>query len=132
LAFGFSTGLGNDITSSAQGSIALGDASLGSIVASANSTLQLGPGTNSVANSLNVGAVGLGVHLHGDGFPAGPANGDLWNGGGTMGLRSNGQTFTFDQQATIADPAGGATVDAEARTAINALIDAVQALGLVA
>jgi hypothetical protein len=34
-------------------------------------------------------------------------------------------------QATISDPSGGATQDAEARTAINALIDALQAFGIV-
>lgn len=36
------------------------------------------------------------------------------------------------QAAVIADPSGGATTDAEARTAINALIDACQAFGIVA
>jgi hypothetical protein len=34
--------------------------------------------------------------------------------------------------ATVADPAGGATQDAEARTAINAIIDRLQELGLIA
>lgn len=34
--------------------------------------------------------------------------------------------------AVIADPSGGATVDAESRTAINAIIDALQAAGIVA
>jgi hypothetical protein len=37
-----------------------------------------------------------------------------------------------DQPATVADPSGGATVDAEARTAINSIIDRLQELGLVA
>lgn len=36
------------------------------------------------------------------------------------------------QAAVIADPAGGATTDAEARTAINSIIDALQAFGIVA
>lgn len=36
------------------------------------------------------------------------------------------------QQATITDPTGGATVDTQSRTAINALIDRLQALGLIA
>lgn len=36
------------------------------------------------------------------------------------------------QGATVADPTGGATIDAEARTAINALIDRLQAHGLIA
>ena len=36
------------------------------------------------------------------------------------------------QQATISDPTGGGTVDAEARSAINDLIDRFQAFGLIA
>lgn len=36
-----------------------------------------------------------------------------------------------DQPNTIADPAGGATIDGPARTAINALIDRLQELGLI-
>jgi hypothetical protein len=36
------------------------------------------------------------------------------------------------QQATISDPSGGATQDAEARTAINTIIDRLQAFGLIA
>lgn len=36
------------------------------------------------------------------------------------------------QAAVIADPTGGTTTDAEARTAINAIIDALQAFGIVA
>lgn len=42
-----------------------------------------------------------------------------------------GQTPTT-QIAAITDPSGGATVDAEARTKIIQIIDALQALGLVA
>lgn len=34
--------------------------------------------------------------------------------------------------AVIADPTGGTTTDAEARAAINSLIDALQAFGIVA
>ena len=36
------------------------------------------------------------------------------------------------QVAKINDPAGGATPDAEARTAINAIIDALEAFGISA
>ena len=35
-------------------------------------------------------------------------------------------------QSKINDPSGGATVDTEARTAINAIIDALEAFGLTA
>jgi hypothetical protein len=37
-----------------------------------------------------------------------------------------------DQPATVADPSGGGTQDAEARAAINAIIDRLQELGLIA
>ena len=37
-----------------------------------------------------------------------------------------------DQPVTVTDPAGGGTIDAEARTAINAIIDRLQELGLIA
>jgi hypothetical protein len=36
------------------------------------------------------------------------------------------------RQATISDPSGGVTQDAEARAAINTLIDRLQAYGLIA
>ncbi len=34
--------------------------------------------------------------------------------------------------AKISDPSGGATVDAEARTAINSIIDALEGVGITA
>jgi len=37
-----------------------------------------------------------------------------------------------DQPATVTDPSGGVTIDSEARTAIIAVIDRLQELGLVA
>ena len=37
-----------------------------------------------------------------------------------------------NQPATVGDATGGATVDAEARVAVNALIDRLQELGLIA
>ena len=36
------------------------------------------------------------------------------------------------QGSTITDPTGGATVDGESRTAINSLIDRLQAFGIIA
>lgn len=36
------------------------------------------------------------------------------------------------QQASIADPTGGATVDAEARTAINSILDVLDVFGFTA
>lgn len=41
-------------------------------------------------------------------------------------------TTPVNQPATIADPASGSTIDTEARTAINTIIDRLQELGLIA
>jgi len=54
--------------------------------------------------------------------------GETNDAGGNTGV----SIFKFTTQTTIADPAGGGTQDAEARTAINAIIDALQAIGAVA
>ena len=64
------------------------------------------------------------------------------SGGGTLrGIKIGGVTTSLlgfygatpvDRPDTVADPAGGSTVDAEARTAINAIIDRLQELGLIA
>jgi hypothetical protein len=52
-------------------------------------------------------------------------------GAATSRLGFYGST-PVDQPNTIADPTGGATIDAEARTAINTIIDRLQELGLIA
>lgn len=44
----------------------------------------------------------------------------------------DGNPQVADRQAAITAPTGGATVDAESRTAINAIITALEAHGLVA
>lgn len=51
---------------------------------------------------------------------------------GTSGLRVNGTKVIGPQEATISDPTGGATIDSQARTAINTIIDRLQAHGLIA
>ena len=43
-----------------------------------------------------------------------------------------GGAITLSQQTHIADPSGGATQDAEARAAIGSILDALEAIGLVA
>lgn len=58
--------------------------------------------------------------------------------GGADRLRLDGTGIGFfattpvGQQAHVSDPAGGATVDAEARTAVNSILDILQAYGLMA
>ena len=64
------------------------------------------------------------------------------SGGGTLrGIKIGSATSSLlgfygatpvDRPATVADPAGGGTIDAEARTAINDIIDRLQELGLIA
>ncbi len=58
--------------------------------------------------------------------------------GGLMLAVSTSQKIGFygttpvDQPVTVSDPSGGTTIDSEARTAINALIDRLQEFGLIA
>jgi hypothetical protein len=64
------------------------------------------------------------------------------SGGGTLrGIKIGSATSSLlgfygatpvDRPATVADPAGGGTIDTEARTAVNDIIDRLQELGLIA
>ena len=63
------------------------------------------------------------------------AYGADWNGAGTcvpFFRGEDGGIVKLFKGATIADPSGGVVQDAEARTAINALIDRLQGCGLIA
>jgi hypothetical protein len=72
--------------------------------------------------------------------PAGSASSPrgTWAMGATINLTNSGRyqiggtQVVGPQGATISDPSGGATVDSEARTAINAIIDRLQGHGLIA
>lgn len=67
------------------------------------------------------------------GAPAGAGtHGDVQIGEATTDLIGFYGVTAVTQAAKIADPSGGATQDAEARTAINDLIDAVEGLGFAA
>ena len=50
----------------------------------------------------------------------------------TAGIGAFGVTAPVSQPAKIADPTGGVTIDAESRTAINAIIDALEGAGISA
>lgn len=59
--------------------------------------------------------------------------GGEWVVGGELNIATGGTiTANGTQASVIADPTGGSTTDAEARTAINAIIDALQGVGIVA
>lgn len=47
-------------------------------------------------------------------------------------VRINGQTVVRQRQAAIADPTGGATVDAECRAAVASILSALRTHGLIA
>ena len=51
---------------------------------------------------------------------------------GSPHIRINGVQVVGERGSTVSDPAGGGTVDTEARTAIVAIIDRLQAHGLIA
>ena len=61
----------------------------------------------------------------------------LSSGTGTKIGTATGQKLGFwnvtpvDQPATVSDPSGGTTIDAEARTAINTIIDRLQESGMI-
>lgn len=100
-----------------------------SYTVTANEGMQLGKGANIINNSAQIGDTAVtGLQLCGAGLPGALANGQVWSDGTMMNLRSDGVSWAFDQQLTIADPTDLAT----ALTAIASLIDAAQVLGLVA
>lgn len=58
--------------------------------------------------------------------------GETWDGAmATGGVSVGGQQVVGPRQAAIAAPSGGATIDAEARAAIDAIIAALMSHGLV-
>jgi len=48
------------------------------------------------------------------------------------GVTISGKQVVSDQQIAIANPAGGETIDTQARTAVVAILDALRAHGLIA
>ena len=92
IAIGRSNG---SISASGPGSIAIGRANNSeTIAATAEASMQIGLGTNSEAVSLQVGTAG--IHLHGEGAPTSPKNGDIWqDGSGNVIIRSNGANVTI-------------------------------------
>ncbi|HHH29054.1 MAG TPA: hypothetical protein ENK57_12020 [Polyangiaceae bacterium] len=83
-----------------RGAFAQGYAQSTTIRAGGDNSVQFGPGTNNLADSLQVGSAGL--RFKGTtGAPAAPQNGDFWRAGAFTYLRSDGVTWTFDQSAAF-------------------------------
>lgn len=71
------------------GAMAVGSAGTGTISAGAANAFQFGVGSNTLADSFQVGNAGL--RLKGTtGAPGTPQNGDIWVAGGFVYIRSNG------------------------------------------
>ena len=95
LARGFA--LNYDITASGQGSLALGDSSIGPIVASAAGSGQIGPGTNTVAGSLQIfDAVRIRAN--------GQVNFQQDSYGATFGASNDAEIFLTAAGALVIDP----------------------------
>lgn len=93
IAMGYATGAGAHVSAQLKGGFAGGYAAAGEdIFSSANGAFQWAPGTNSVANSLQVGTTGSGIHLHADGAPGTPQNGDMWVANNNVYIRTGGAT----------------------------------------
>lgn len=89
---GAAVGVGAIIRSTRSGAFAFGHAATGEVIdASAVNATQFAEGSNSVANSLQVGAAGTGIHLHAAGLPASPDDGDLWVASTDLSAHSGGQ-----------------------------------------
>lgn len=50
----------------------------------------------------------------------------------TLLADKNSKGLIANRQALVSDPSGGATIDTQARTAINAILDILEAHGLMA
>lgn len=59
--------------------------------------------------------------------------GGVWRVSGELVIESGGQVTAAGTQASaITDPAGGGTVDTEARAAINDILAALRGVGIIA
>lgn len=88
------------------------------------------PGANAIPKALADGKLAIGW------LPAGDASGvaalDAAKFVLGSGLVVSGNQVVGAQQGAIADPAGGGTVDAEARLAVQLILGALRAHGLIA
>ncbi len=88
-SFAHGLGLTNDIRASGNGAFAIGDATAGDIIASGANSCQFGPGTNTLADTFQIGDGG--IRFKGTtGAPSALQNGDIWVASGYLYFRTNG------------------------------------------
>lgn len=91
----------NAITASGSGSFAWGHADSSSIAATATNAFQFGPGSNSQADSLQIGTS---VRFKGsDGAFSSPADGDFWEASNEVFVRSDGRDRSFSKISATLD-----------------------------
>ena len=92
--YSLANGTASNITSSGKGTVAMGFANNGDIIASADGAIQFGIGNNATANTVQVGNGGLMFHMA-DGVPGVLANGMFFMDAGVVKVRSNGITVSL-------------------------------------
>jgi len=114
-----------------------GNESLG-IAATANAVNYVQVSNAATLNGVAIAAAGDDTNVSFDMAPKGTGNLTLRAGDGNPRVQVNNTGLGFfgaspaAQPAAVADAAGGATVDAEARTAINDLLARLRTLGIIA
>lgn len=92
-ALGYAAGSSGLIHASGTGAFAQGYADHATIAATAANAVQFGPGTNALADSLQIGT---GIQIIGIvGANSSPANGQIWREGNVVKIRSNGATVSL-------------------------------------
>lgn len=114
LAGGYATsGYDIQVSGTFVGAIAFGNATSANIVAGASGAIQFGPGTNSEANSLQMGNTTDGVRLNAAGAPGSPHNGDIWVASTNMYLRSGGASVNVSNLSTTSGDYWSDAVDSD-------------------
>ena len=109
-----------------------GSGSVRPLVLDANEVYLRDEGTNKMLVTAS------GTYFYDEAYPAASGTTDFgsvlyqWRDGHfSRGVGMHGVTPPTSQPAAISDPSGGATIDAESRTAISAIIDALELHGIL-
>ena len=99
-SFALGDGTSGTVQATQSGAFAVGNAGAGTISAGASNAAQFGIGTNTLADSLQVGAAGL--RFKGTaGAPGTPQNGDVWVAANVVTVQSNGTAVGVGQLPSL-------------------------------